>query len=260
MPRSSWILFSLALLPVGLLAQEGARPCVPAPLPIDFARIERRIDKLPELGADALYGLYLFGYQGQTRVWAVLDKSDRKGVAYDVLYLDKNANGDLTEPGERFAGKPQKLAGKFEGSREFAIGDYAPPGADATHKDWKLTWTRDLGVRFRMLWRGEKVTFGGYGPTHETYAPFADSIAKAPVFVPGWDRPFQFERWGSEPLKRGESHDFEVFVGNQGDRTGAFSAVDDAFVPVADSPVATLIWRDDAGKEHRTKWELKERC
>jgi hypothetical protein len=128
------------------------------------------------------------------------------------------------------------------------------------HKDCKITWTPKIGVRFKMLWRGSKVTFGGYGPAHDTYAAFAATPAKAPVFVPGWDRPFEFERWIADPLRRGQDSDFKVFVGNRGDRVGAFAAVDDKFLPEGEYVVATLHYTDGSGKPAHAQFDLRERC
>jgi hypothetical protein len=223
------------------------------PQPIDLAAIDRTVAKTPKLTSHARYGLFLFGKDGEKRVWAILDSSNAAAdpPCYDVLYLDRNADGDLTGEGETLR------AGDKEGV--FAIGDFKDPGTGAVHKDFTITWT-EASVRFRMLWRGTKVTFGGYGPTRETYAQFAKTPAMAPVFVPGWDRPLEFEHWMSGTLKRGESTDFKVFVGNRGDRRGAYSAVDDKFLPAGVVPDATLIWTDADGKERRTKFPLPERC
>jgi hypothetical protein len=225
---------------------------------IDFATVERKIAKPPSVTAAARYGLFLFGRDGETRVWAILDRSDPKREVYDVLYLDKNGNGDLTEAGECFHGKAGQYAGAP--SSIFEIGEYAPPGGGAAHKDFTITWTPGFGVRFKMLWHGEKVTFGGYGPTNDSYAAFGSSIASAPIFVPGYDRPFAFEVWMPDTLRRGADADVKVFVGNRGDRRGAFSAVDDKFLAVEDSPVATLRYEDRNGAAKVLEWELQQRC
>ena len=55
------------------------------PRPIAFDKVDRTIDKLPELrAAKPIYGLFLFGMNGEHRVWAVLDKSDAALEYYDV--------------------------------------------------------------------------------------------------------------------------------------------------------------------------------
>lgn len=249
------------LLCCSTLAQETQRPTA-APQPIDFPKIDRTPPKLPAADGARLYGIYLFGLQGEHRVWAVLEGATKERGP-GVLYFDLDGDGELTAPGERFAGKvADKAAGGKPGPADvrFAIGDYRPPGSDATHKDFTITWTAKLGVRFKLLWRGEKVSFGGYGPSRELYAAFADAPQQAPAFVPGWDRPFEFERWIAEPLRRGGSTDFKVFVGNRGDRVGAFAAVDDEFLPPGEFAVATLHYRGKDGKPRTARFELKERC
>lgn len=141
--------------------------------PIDFKKVDRTIRKLPELKSEKpLYGLFLFGVDGETRVWAVLDAS-AKGP-YDLLYLDRNADGDLTGEDERFAGRD----GKFE------IGDFKEPKTDVVHKGFAITWTKE-SIRYEMKWAGGPVTMGCYGPTGDTYANFAPSPRRRPSSSPG---------------------------------------------------------------------------
>lgn len=248
---------------LGCLANAQA-PQAP-PQPIDFAKVDRTPPKLPDAKATRQYGIYLFGRNGEHRVWAVLEGATKEHGPM-ALYFDRDGDGDLTEPGEKFEPRQPDKAGLHGGERQapanvvFALGDYRPPGGDAVHKDFTITWTAKTGVRFRMLWRGSKVSFGGYGPSHDTYAPFTDKPQEAPVFVPGWDRPFAFERWIAEPLQRGGEDDFKVFVGNRGDRTGAFSAVDDEFLPKGEYAVATLHYTGADGEPATARFELKERC
>jgi hypothetical protein len=59
----------------------------------DLDGIERSIAKEPAYQSKPAYCLLAFGSEARTRVWLVLDGN--------VLYVDRNANGDLTEPGER---------------------------------------------------------------------------------------------------------------------------------------------------------------
>ncbi len=217
--------------------------------PIDFTKVDRTIRKLPELKSEKpLYGLFLFGVDGETRVWAVLDAT-AKGKEYDVLYLDRNADGDLTASDEKLAG---------EGGA-FTIGKFEEPGTDVIHTDFTITWTKE-SIRYAMKWAGGPVTMGCYGPTRETYAQFGPSPKEAPIFVPGTDRPFEFEHWMSGTLARGAVTDFKVFIGNKGDRTGAFTCVDDKFLKAKERVLVQLVCRDAAGKEQRLTAELTERC
>ena len=62
---------------------------------VDLRKIDRSIRKEPVYTSnDPRYCLLVFGPEANVRVWLVMDG--------DVLYVDRNGNGDLTEPGERF--------------------------------------------------------------------------------------------------------------------------------------------------------------
>lgn len=218
--------------------------------PVDFAKVDRTIRKLPELRAEKpLYGLFLFGIEGENRVWAVLDAADRGGKAYDVLHLDRDADGDLTEAGERIAA----TGGVFK------IGDFREPGTDVVHTNFTITWTRE-SIRYSMKWAGGPVTMGCHGPSAGSCANFAPSPREAPIFVPGTERPFEFEHWMSGTLRRDQENFFRVFLGNRGDRPGAFTCVDDKFLAKDEFVLAELRYRDGAGKERRWLAKLTERC
>ncbi|MBK8098313.1 MAG: hypothetical protein IPK26_14475 [Planctomycetes bacterium] len=243
--------FSAALA----LAQQPSEPT-----PIDFTKVDRTPPKLPASSAARTFGLYLFGPRGEHRVWAVFE-APAKDQPPTALWFDRDGNGELTDD-ERIAGKTADKA-RTDGEPPpvaFKIGDFRTPGSESPHRDVSITWTPKIGTRFRMLWRGDKVSFGGYGPTLDTYAAFAGEPKNAPIFVPGHDRPFQFERWQTDALVRGSDTDFKVFVGNRGDRTGAFAAVDDEFLPDGEFVVATLHYQGQDGKPATQRFELRERC
>jgi hypothetical protein len=62
----------------------------------DLTRIERSIAKEPRYKTRTPeYCLLVFGPEAKTRVWLVRDGA--------TLYVDRNGNGDLTEPGEKVA-------------------------------------------------------------------------------------------------------------------------------------------------------------
>ena len=206
--------------------------------------------------AAPLYGLFLFGKQGEKRVWAVLDKSAPDAKAYDVLYLDRNADGDLTGVDERLKGSVVPSVGRAT----FAIGKFRDPASEAVHTDFKLTYNPS-SVSFSMRWRGKELTMGLYGPESSTYAKFAPTPKDAPVFVPGYDRPLEFEHWLSGTLPRDAVTDFKVFVGHRGSRRGAFCSSDDNFLPAGEYLLATLIYTSSVdGKRKRYQAKLTERC
>jgi hypothetical protein len=66
------------------------------------------------------YLLLAFGPNATARVWLVLDG--------DRLFVDRNGNGDLTEPGEKIAPKLDKLRDPAEFGYRFEIGDVEVDG------------------------------------------------------------------------------------------------------------------------------------
>jgi hypothetical protein len=59
----------------------------------DLSKVDRTIKKEPAYKNKPKYCLLVFGLEAKTRVWLVLDG--------DVLHVDRNGNGDLTEDGKR---------------------------------------------------------------------------------------------------------------------------------------------------------------
>jgi hypothetical protein len=86
----------------------------------DLTKIDRTIYKETVYQGKPKYCLLVFGPEPKTRVWLVLDG--------DVLYVDRNGNGDLTEDGERM--EPEKADWQNPGQPRifkysFKVGDIA---------------------------------------------------------------------------------------------------------------------------------------
>jgi hypothetical protein len=64
----------------------------------DLNKIERTIVKEPSYKGKPTYCLLVFGPEAKTRIWLVADGN--------ILYVDRNASGDLTEEGKRVEGTP----------------------------------------------------------------------------------------------------------------------------------------------------------
>jgi hypothetical protein len=242
------ICFGLLLLTYGHISAAG--------LP-DLGKIDRSIAKEPAYqGKQPLYGLYVFGPEAKTRVWAIFDKSGPDATDYDVLYFDRNADGDLTAPEKRVAGKVE--AGRIT----FDIGSFTDPLTKQKHTEMSIT--REGGdtpmVMLRMKWCDKVMVKGGYAPEVGPYTQFATAPAKAPVLWPGADGPLSFQFWQLKPLAIGEADDVRVFLGHQGHGPNTFCAVPDTFLPKEVPVLATLIYTDKGGKERRAQAELRERC
>jgi len=69
----------------------------PTTLAVDLSKVDRTIQKEPAYQGAPRYCLLVLGPQAATRVWLILDGQ--------VLYVDRNGNGDLTEANERCEAK-----------------------------------------------------------------------------------------------------------------------------------------------------------
>src|SRR5262245_35501430 len=90
----------------------------------DLAAIERTISKEPAYKSKPRYCLTVFGPDAKTRVWLVLDG--------DVLYADRNGDGDLTEPDKKIVATRNEYGG-----REFRIGSVRD--GPLVHEDLTVT-------------------------------------------------------------------------------------------------------------------------
>jgi hypothetical protein len=217
----------------------------------DLAKVDRRIAKQPRYTAkEPLYGLYVFGPRAATHVWAVLDKSEEGKGEYDVLYFDRNGNGDLTEPGERLTGPSR-----------FEIGDFKDPATGDVHKDLTISRRPDGSVFISMNWKGQEVVRGGYAEDAGPYCQFAGTPDKAPILWPGAEGPLAFQRWiFKKEFPIGDSGDARVFLGHSGVGPNTFCGVTQEFLPPDVPVLVTLIYTDGEGKERRSQNELRERC
>jgi hypothetical protein len=237
-----------------LLVAIGFAKAADAP---DLSKIDRRIVREPVYRAKhALYGLYVFGPQAKTRVWAVLDKSGPDAADYDILYFDRNADGDLTAPEERIQGKSEA------GGMTFEIGTFTDPVTKQKHTGMSIRRRGggDGSVMLHMKWCDKVMVRGGYAPDAGPYTQFATTPAAAPVLWPAADGAFGFQFWVLKPLTIGAADDIRVFLGHQGHGRNTFCAVPDTFLPKSVPVLATLVYKDKGGKERRAKSELRERC
>jgi hypothetical protein len=83
------------------------------------------------------YCLLVFGPNAKTRIWLVLDG--------DVLYVDRNGNGDLTEPDERFTAKSTPGNARptypFAEIREYPVLDQIPTDGGRKYTRFHVTHT-----------------------------------------------------------------------------------------------------------------------
>ena len=141
--------------------------------------IDRRIPKQPEyIAKQPLFGLLVFGPTAEKRIWMVLDHSKPEAELYDLLYVDLNANGDLTEPTER-------LVGQVKGTEiRFRMPDLMDTTTRAIHTDFtaRVSGAPAPTIMVSLMWRGIIKMGGGYPQDPEDgYLKFGDKPANAPV-------------------------------------------------------------------------------
>jgi hypothetical protein len=90
----------------------------------DLSKVDCTIAREPAYQARPAYCLLVFGPEAKTRVWLVLDG--------DTLYADRNANGDLTNKGERFD-LIQDEYDRKRGKRLWEVGDVGAPDGKVTY-------------------------------------------------------------------------------------------------------------------------------
>jgi hypothetical protein len=100
----------------------------------DLTKIDRTIAKEPVYQNKPKYCLLVFGPDAKTRIWLVVDG--------DVLYVDRNGNGDLTQKGKRMA--------LMEAEGEITEADRG-----ATHTSLRLTPQKDGGIVVSLMAEGK---------------------------------------------------------------------------------------------------------
>jgi hypothetical protein len=115
---------SLALTLVGV----GSAPVAAT----DLSKIDRTIAKEPVYKSKPRYCMLVFGPEAKTRVWLVLDG--------DVLYVDRNGNGDLTKAGAKVnRGDVFKFQNSlYAEQRQFLAGDISEGAAGPKHTELTL--------------------------------------------------------------------------------------------------------------------------
>jgi hypothetical protein len=223
----------------------------------NLGKLDRTILKEPAYtGKQPLYGLLVFGPRADKRVWLVLDKSGPDAPAYDVLYVDRNADGDLTASGERLVGKAEA------GSTLFTLPEFKDPATGGIHTEFQV---RVAGqdkptVMVTLKWRGKLRMGGGYPPDPGEYMKLASRPQTAPVVWFQGDGPFRFQRWCGGTLPIGGADDLKVFLGQIGSGPSTFCAFTEHVLPADEAVQATLIYTDKDGKERREACSFKERC
>lgn len=227
----------------------------------DLVKLERSVRKEPVYKSKApRYGLLAFGPKADYRVWLVLDG--------DTLYVDRNGNGDLTEPGESTAPTMRNTDpcsfepitilgpdGKTEETLRFALYGWFDYRAG---KD-----TPQVYPAVHVSWKGRR--FGSWGD-ETSPCIWGRTPATAPVLHVGGPLRMGFETRAEYALERKGDGEYElsVGVGTPGLGKGAFVHLSYAggAIPKDVHPTAVLEFpaAKPGGPPVRVRAVLTKRC
>ena len=230
------------------------------------AQIEKKIAKEPKYVAAPRYALFVLDEAAKFRAWAVFDKSKPDAPFYDVLYFDRNGDGDLTAPDERFVGVRDASLAPAGLEMLIRVGDVAVPGTNRVHKGLRFSTSpkeHRKGFWFDMKWQGATEVSGTYGPVGTDTADFAESAEKAQIVTPDPNGVLAFGLWMEAPVELaigGETH-LSLVAGNPGVGHDALAAVDETFLNLdRDELTATVVAKDAQGNPLETRTRIRKHC
>src|SRR5262245_39338857 len=246
------VILSLGCLAAGLPAQAPAA---------ELMKVERAIRKEPAYKTkDPRYCLLVFGPKADYRVWLVLDGN--------TLYVDRNGNGDLTEPGESTT--PEE--GNTDPCSFKPITIFRPDGKTEEELSFALYgWfdykagkdTASVSPSVSVWWEGR--WFGCWGDETGPCV-WGRKPEDAPVLHVGGPLRMGFETRAEYALERKGAGEFElkVGVGTKGLGKGAFvhlsyarGAIPEGVYPTADLEFPS---KTPGGKPVQVRAVLKQRC
>jgi hypothetical protein len=242
----------------------------------DLTKIDRTIPKEPGYQTKPVYCLLVFGPEAKERVWLVIDG--------DVLYVDRNGDGDLTE-------KDKKVpAIRIKDYRLFRAGIVKP----GEREYFELTVSRDRlsegaaplqPEHYRQLLRKDPAASGygvGVGVDNPMegkkksdersiigqsascdshgFLQFGDSPQEAPIVHFGG--PWSIDLHHRPNIMAGNAFDLQAGVGTPGLGAGTFAFIVTTPIPPAAHPRVDFEFPAKApgDKSVRMQCELLQRC
>lgn len=186
---------------------------LPGAQAVDLKTVDRHIQREPKYPSGSpQYCLLVFGPKAEARVWLVRDG--------DLLYVDRNGNGDLTEDGEkvaRFVPKEGEATKSSENWVLFRTGLLAPNAARPSRRYPDLLLMFDPERLLMVLEHPDwPQGVGGSEPLQ-----FAGSPQEAPIIH--FDGPLTLALDQSPKLIRGQDAVLVVLVGTPGLGRGTFA-------------------------------------
>jgi hypothetical protein len=245
-------ILALALQPRLSESAEANKPNAPAAGGV-LDGVARTLVKEPKYAASPRYALLVLGTGAESLVWLVEDGKS--------LYVDKNANGDLTDDGPPIQPTNvrswQSVEGNTHGDFDYVL-DAITPADGARHTAFSLTRFNygDPEDRYALSFTldGETPMYAGW------FGPFwTDSAANAQLFHFGG--PLTPRKLRGKEFVLGASGRLSICFINAGRGEGAASRLSiDALSPDV-VPEVTIDWPVAAGASPlRTEHRLTERC
>jgi hypothetical protein len=241
----------------------------------DLTRIDRTIRKEPVYQSKPEYCLLVFGPEARDRAWLVIDG--------DVLYVDRNGNGDLTEANKKVKAIKIKdyhlfRAGTIKlGSREYPdlnvsrdrLGEGAVPLQPEHYK--KLIEKNPVAYTYAVAIQVENPLSLGKpgGPDRMTQSAssdshgllqFTDNPQEAPIVY--FDGPWSMDLHNRPILQAGNVIDLQSGVGTRGLGTGTFAFIIFALIPPGARPQAEFDFppKTPGQKAIHFEFEIPNRC
>lgn len=244
----------------------------------DLSRVNRTIVREPAYRSKPKYCLLVFGPKAKTRVWLVQDG--------DTLYVDRNGNGDLTEPGKKITA--EKGSAAADGEYVFQVGDLRD--GIRLHKRLSVSVSKvshlgdyDANVKALLAsdpkalrhsvsievdmpeWKGAgvggRITQRAIGVDASGVLQFADQARLAPIihFV----GPRQITLFSRPELVIGREQDVVLAVGTPGIGPGTTAFLDyEGVIPEKAYPTLEITYpsRQKGEAPVRKRYVLKRRC
>lgn len=212
-------------------------------------RVKRHIVNEPEYVSSPRYVLLAFGSKAETEVWMVEDGR--------TLYLDKNANSDLTDDGPPLQPREERQLGPRRWDFDYILDEFGPPNGSRQTSFRVARWNYDS----ESDGYGLSITLNGSTPMYAGWTTFwADSPQAARVIHFGGRLQPVLLRAKDFVLEPGLKRMSVAFI-NRGSGDGAHSRLSIRAVPDHVIPEVQIDWPVAQGDPPlQTSHLLTERC
>ena len=221
----------------------------------DLSKVDRSIGKEPAYRGKPKYCLLVFGEQAATKIWLV-DDGER-------IFVDRNADGDLTEAGEMIKPSERKEFQTIQDGQPapyrtlvFKVESLSPGDKSGMHTDFSLTRYRigkePANYVISVKVNGKVKQYAGWDPL------FQESRERAPIIHFGGPLITKAIRYKQISLKA-KNPELHLGFGTPGVGKGAFGYIAYEAVPKKIQPVAEIQWPGE-GDGLVTKVPMLSRC